>query len=101
MTLVRLFLVILTLWLGLCPKEAYADDVENVSYVERGVQRIFSAVFQLPIYVVKKTYYGPPLVGTLDGVLSGTFYTITSAVGGTFDLVRGTIPYAKYLVFFL
>ena len=101
MTITRSWLLGSILWLVLMLPPAYAGDVENVSYVERGVQRIFSAAFQLPIYLVKKTFNGPPLLGTLDGALSGTFYTVSSLIGGTFDVVRGTIPYAKYLVFFL
>lgn len=81
------------------PGRLYAGDVQNINYLERGFFRIFTAAFQLPIYLIQKTLNGPPIVGTIDGVLTGTFYTISSVTGGAFDLARGAIPYAKYLVF--
>ena len=77
----------------------YADDVQNINYVERGFSRILTAAFQLPIYLVQKTLNGPPLLGTVDGALTGTFYTISSVTGGAFDIARGAAPYAKYLIF--
>lgn len=77
----------------------YADDVQNVSYIERGFFRIFTAAFQLPRYLIHKTLTGPPIVGTLDGAVTGAFYTVSSVVGGAFDIARGAAPYAKYLVF--
>lgn len=81
------------------PASLYADDVQNINYLERGFFRIFTAVFQLPIYLVQKTLNGPPVAGTVDGVLSGAFYTVSSLMGGAFDIARGAIPYAKYLIF--
>ena len=83
------------------PGEIRADDVQNVSYLERGTMRILTAAFQLPRYLIQKTMTGPPIVGTVDGAISGTFYTVASLVGGAFDLVKGAIPYAKYMVFFI
>lgn len=79
----------------------FADDVQNVNYVERGFFRIFTAAFQLPRYLVEKTLNEPPPFGTLDGALTGTYYTVSAVVGGAFDIVRGTLPYAKYLIFFV
>ena len=78
-----------------------AGDVENVSYVERGFTRLLGAVFQLPRHLIQRTFSGPPVVGTIDGILAGTYFTLAETIGGAFDLIRGTIPYAKYLVFFL
>jgi len=80
---------------------ARADDVENVSYVERGFVRILGAAFQLPRYLIQKTFNGPPILGTVDGVITGAFYTVSELTGGVFDIARGTIPYAKYLIFFV
>lgn len=82
------------------PPNLYADDVQNINYVERGFLRILTAAFQLPIYLVQKTLAGPPIVGTVDGALTGAFYTISSVTGGAFDIARGAVPYAKYLIFF-
>ena len=77
----------------------YADDVQNISYIERGFFRIFTAAFQLPRYLIHKTLTEPPLVGTLDGAVTGAFYTVSYVIGGAFDIARGAVPYAKYLVF--
>lgn len=78
-----------------------AGDVENVSYVERGFVRILTAAFQIPRYLVYKTLNEPIVLGTVDGVLTGTYYAVAELSGGLFDIVRGTVPYAKYLLFFL
>lgn len=83
------------------PSSLYAGDVENVSYVERGIYRITTAVFQLPLQLIQRTFSEPPLVGTVDGVLTGAIYTISGLSGGVFDIARGVIPYAKYLIFFI
>lgn len=80
---------------------AEAGDVENVSYVERGFIRILTAPFQIPRYLVSKTLNEPIGLGTIDGALTGTFYAVSELSGGLFDIVRGTVPYAKYLVFFI
>ena len=79
---------------------ARADDVENVSYVERGFIRILAAAFQLPRFLIQKTLNGPPVLGTVDGAITGAFYTVAELSGGVFDIARGTVPYAKYLIFF-
>lgn len=73
-----------------------ADDIQNINYIERGFSRILTAAFQLPRYLIYKTLSGPPLIGTIDGALTGTFYTISSLMGGVFDIARGAVPYGKY-----
>lgn len=78
----------------------YASDVENINYIERGFFRIFTAAFQTPVYLIQKTLTGPPVIGTVDGVVTGTFYTLSSLMGGAFDIARGAVPYAKYAIFF-
>jgi len=83
------------------PLPIWADDVQNINYIERGFNRIFASVFQLPVYLVRKTLQGPLVFGTLDGAFQGTFYTISSLTGGLFDIARGTVPYGKYMLFFI
>ena len=82
-------------------KFLYADDVQNINYIERGFNRILTGAFQLPIYLVQKTLSGPLVLGTIDGAVQGTFYTISTLTGGIFDIARGTVPYGKYMLFFL
>ena len=83
------------------PVNLRADDVQNINYMERGFFRILTAAFQLPRFLVYKTMSGPPLVGTIDGVLTGTFATVSSLMGGVFDIAKGTVPYGKYALPFL
>ena len=77
-----------------------ADTNEDINYVSRGFFRILTAAFQLPRYLLDKTVNEPIGLGTIDGALSGTYYTVAELSGGAFDLLRGVAPYAKYLVFF-
>ena len=80
----------------------YANDDQNIGYVASGFFRILTAAFQLPKYLVYKTFNGPPVVGTIDGALTGAFYTVASLFQGVFEIVRGVVPYGKYAVpFFL
>lgn len=79
----------------------WANDVQNINYMERGFFRILTAAFQLPRFLVYKTMSGPPLVGTVDGVLTGTFAMVSSLMGGVFDIAKGTVPYGKYALPFL
>lgn len=61
--------------------------------------RIFTSVFQLPQYLIQKTLTGPPVMGTVNGALTGTYYTVSHLLGGTFDILRGAVPYGKYAAF--
>ncbi len=88
------------LLLSLSSEKLYAGDEQNIHYLERGVYRIFTAAFQLPRHLFEKTFNGPIVLGTVDGALSGVYYSIVELTGGAFDIVRGVAPYAKYLVFF-
>lgn len=70
-----------------------ANDTGRFTY---GAQRIFLGVFELPLQVVKGTFYGPPVIGTVSGALSGTFLTFSNVMGGAFDMAAASAPYAKY-----
>lgn len=97
----RAFLSVLVVGVLLIPSShIFADDVQNVNYVERGFYRILSGPFQLPKELLQRTFSGPLIVGTVDGALTGTVSALSSVMGGLFDIVRGTIPYAKYGPFF-
>ncbi|MBI4368369.1 MAG: hypothetical protein HY588_03145, partial [Candidatus Omnitrophica bacterium] len=62
---------------------------------------VFAAPFQIPYHLLQGTLYGPPVVGTVGGVFTGTFRTISDLVGGTFDMAASLAPYAKYAIFFI
>ena len=94
-------LVILFFLLFLFSQNLYADDNSNFAYIGRGFSRILTAAFQIPIYIVEKTMSEPIGLGTIDGALQGTFYSVGSLLGGTLDIVRGIVPYGKYALPFL
>ena len=71
-------------------------DTNRFAY---GFQRAVMAPFQIPLQAMQGTAYGPPLIGTLGGVLRGTFRTVGDVVGGSFDMAAPAAPYAKYAVF--
>lgn len=93
------FLLIFSLWTF--PREVYAGDDENFSYIGRGFFRILTAAFQIPRYLLYKTVSEPIGLGTIDGVLTGAYYAVAEVSGGALDIARGVAPYAKYLVFFI
>jgi hypothetical protein len=51
--------------------------------------------------MLRGTFNGPPLLGTVGGLFSGTIGTLTNIVGGVFDMTAASAPYAKYAVFAL
>ena len=91
--------VILCLFFLVSPP-LYADDNANFSYIGRGVFRILTAAFEIPRYLLQKTFSEPIGLGTVDGVLSGAFYSVAAVTEGLLDIGRGAVPYAKYLIFF-
>jgi hypothetical protein len=61
-----------------------------------GLTRALFSPLQIPLQALKGTTNGPPIAGTLIGLVSGTFGTVTNLVGGTFEMVGAAAPYAKY-----
>ena len=93
--------VCLILILVLFPSPLFAASLyQDTNRFTYGFQRILLAPFQIPIQMFQGTLYGPPVVGTLGGVLTGTFRTVGDLVGGTFDMAASAAPYAKYALFF-
>ena len=82
------------------PPKLYAGDNENFYYLSRGFFRVLTAVFQIPRYLIQRTLTEPIGLGTVDGVLDGTFYAVSELSQGALEMGRGAAPYAKYLVFF-
>lgn len=96
---IRAFLVIGMIFFAPAPA-VWADTNEDINYLSRGFFRILTAAFEFPRHLLYKTVNEPIVFGTIDGALSGTYYTVAELSGGAFDLLRGAAPYAKYLVFF-
>ena len=70
-----------------------AQDSGRFSY---GAMRIVRGAFQLPVSVLGGTLSGPPIVGTIGGVVQGTFRTVADVTGGIFHMGVAAAPYAKY-----
>ena len=94
---------LLTLLLSV-PPPLFADvasvyrDTNRFTY---GFQRVIMAPFRIPLSALRGTMSGPPIVGTLSGVFTGTFQTVGDVVGGAFDMAASAVPYAKYGLFFI
>ena len=94
MTVIVLYVIFI------CNSSAFAASVyQDTNRFTYGFKRVLAAPFQLPAYLFKGTFYGPPLIGTLGGVVQGTFQTVGELVGGIFDMGAALAPYAKYAAF--
>ena len=83
----------------LMPSPLFASIYGDTNRFTYGFQRAVMAPFQIPLRAMYGTAYGPPFVGTLGGVLQGTFRTVGDVVAGGFDMAAAAAPYAKYAVF--
>ncbi len=62
-----------------------------------GVADIFMGALALPMGILGGTLSGPPVLGTVQGVLSGAYNTIGYATRGTLRLAGVAIPTAAQL----
>lgn len=91
----------LTFFAPLSPLYAVDHD-QSFAYFGRGLSKILTAAFQIPRYMINNTLSQPIGVGTVNGVIAGSFYAVRSVLDGTLDIGRGVAPYAKYAgLFFL
>ncbi len=90
-------ILFLFFWVSLAPA-LYANDARNLALIFRGVGRTVASAFSLPFHVLSRGTQSFPL-GLVGGVMSGTYQTVTSVLGGGFDMARGAAPYAKYMAF--
>ena len=67
----------------------------------RGLQKIVSGVFQLPLSTLAGTFSGPPIVGTVVGALSGAFNGVGLVASGVLDLAASAVPIVKTVAPFL
>lgn len=97
----KLKLIVLVLVFSMfLPSSLFAASVyQDTNRFAYGFQRVVMAPFQIPLRAMEGTTYGPMFVGTVGGVLKGTFRTLGDVVGGSFDMAAAAAPYAKYAVF--
>ena len=80
-------LLVIGLWC-VNPRPAEANVVS-------GLSKIVAGVFQLPVSILVGTFPGPPVVGTLMGVVNGTIRTVTLVGGGALELAADGAALAK------
>ena len=62
---------------------------------------LFQGAIALPVNVLAGTFSGPPVIGTVNGLLAGTVNTLSYTTRGVFGLVGSAIPAASTLAPFL
>ncbi len=60
----------------------------------RGVGRILAGVLEVPRSILVGTFTGPPIVGTLLGVVNGTVNGVMSIAGGALEIAGSAVPLA-------
>ncbi len=73
--------------LFMVPPTAHAD-------ILRGLVEIVAGVLEVPRSTLAGTFSGPPIVGTLAGVLTGAVRGVGLLASGAFDVVAGVVPLA-------
>ena len=71
----------------LCPQRAEAG-------IAGGVLKLVAGVLELPRAILVGTFSGPPIVGTVMGVVTGAFNTVSLVASGTLELIGAAIPIA-------
>ena len=92
---------VVVLWLVAAPAPSAHADNDLVG----GIGDILSGAFSIPAGILSGTLSGPPVIGTVGGVLLGALNTVSLATRGVLRLVGVAIPIAAaaapYLPLFL
>ena len=67
----------------------------------RGVGKILMGVLGVPLDTIMGTFSGPPIIGTVMGLLHGLFNGVTMVLGGTFELAMDGLSVAKAIAPYL
>ena len=59
-----------------------------------GVMDLVGGVFAIPMGILRGTFGGPPIIGTIGGALQGALQTVALTTRGAFELVGVAIPLA-------
>ena len=74
-----------------CATPVHADGNDLIG----GVGDILQGVFALPMGILAGTMSGPPILGTVMGVVNGAMGTLQYTLRGTFRVLGAVIPLAK------
>ena len=69
--------------------------------IVKGLQEVVAGLLQLPLSTLSGTFHGPPVIGTVNGVLAGTMDTLSYTARGVMGLAGAAIPSAATLAPFL
>ena len=83
----RLIVVVSLVSLLAMPSPAHADIV-------RGLMRIIGGVLEIPRSALVGTFTGPPILGTVGGVLVGAVNGIGMVASGALETIVSAIPLA-------
>ncbi len=72
----------------LFPQSASAD-------VFHGIQKILAGIIRLPADTLVGTFTGPPVMGTISGIVSGTVQSVGLVGSGLVDLAASAVSLAK------
>ena len=69
--------------------------------VVRGVGKVLMGILGVPLDTIAGTFSGPPILGTVMGLLRGLFSGVTMVLGGTFELAMDGLSVAKAIAPYL
>ena len=92
------------------PFAKIADEIKNADLAMANLESQISNKgsnsgsiysFRAPVEAIQGTLNGPPILGTIGGILSGTVHTVGSTLGGVLQIAKSVVPLATSLVPFL
>ena len=61
----------------------------------QGIQKILAGIIKLPANTLVGTLTGPPVIGTISGLLSGTIQSVGLIGSGLVDIAASAVSLAK------
>ncbi len=98
---ITLILILTITLFFFCFTTTHAGEAQGIGYAAQGASKMISGVFAIPRSMMEDSGRMMFPLGILTGAVRGTVQTVAATLSGTFDMVRGAAPYAKYLIFFV
>ena len=86
--------LVLILVIGTAPSNAEAN-------IFSGVGRILVGVLQVPLQTLVGTFSGPPVAGTVFGLINGTLQGLSMVAGGALELAGDGVALGKMVAPYL
>jgi hypothetical protein len=78
-----------------------AASADGLGDLVGGLGQLLTGVFAIPVEAIQGTLSGPPILGTIGGILSGAVHTVGSTLGGVLQVAKSIVPIAASLAPFL